>query len=311
MKGPCRKLAPVNSFGPGGRFTGGPAFTLVELLVVIAVIAILAALLLPALNRAKSAADSAGCRSNLHQLTLGLALYTQAGGAYPYDWLYPTQVAFVVGVAPWWPADNYAGQNGAMVYLGPRQGIFACPGYNRVRGLFLGGPPWPPYPNNILHGAYGYNAVGALTWGEDGAGFLGLGGLTNSHPTPLGPWVSGQTPESAVVSPSDMIAIADALLQPYFVGSVVGSPAPGGRADLAPDNDVKLWNECVVGLPAGDPMVEAVQRRHGGRWNTGFCDGHVEGLRGRDLFDWRRPDVARRWNCDHQPHNEGWTPPPY
>ncbi len=64
----------VNSIAHPGR-SRNAAFTLIELLVVIAIIAILAALLLPALSRAKEQAKRANCKSNMHQLGLATLMY--------------------------------------------------------------------------------------------------------------------------------------------------------------------------------------------------------------------------------------------
>jgi prepilin-type N-terminal cleavage/methylation domain-containing protein/prepilin-type processing-associated H-X9-DG protein len=60
----------------------GVAFSLVELLVVIAVIAILAALALPVFTRAQESGRSTACISNLHQLGLALQMYVDANNNY-------------------------------------------------------------------------------------------------------------------------------------------------------------------------------------------------------------------------------------
>ena len=52
--------------------------------------------------------------------------------------------------------------------------------------------------------------------------------------------------------------------------------------------------------------IKATSRRHFGRHQIGFCDGHVESIKYENLFA-DSPEARRIWYIDHEPHdsNEG------
>ena len=119
-------------------------FTLIELLVVIAIIAILAALLLPALNRARDRAKSISCLSNLKQLGLGYQIYGNDNNEYLLPYLNGPLTTDVGWVTNLLQLMGVKSSNTSHEY---KTGAFFCPSsplnsgtekpYHNVRNIYV------------------------------------------------------------------------------------------------------------------------------------------------------------------------------
>jgi len=228
-------------------------FTLIELLVVIAIIAILASLLLPALSKAKTKAQSISCISNLRQLQLAWNLYL----------------------------DDHNDSLPPNINSGISVGASAMPG-----SWVVGNVQADVTTSNIQSGTiYKYmNASGVYRCPGDKSALKGTG-VRHTRSYSISVWLNGVTRNGCPSYPIDSDPQRDPLHKTKL-GQLI-EPPPVTTFVFMEENEQSIDDGMmVIGNPLYGPWYvwwDLPSDRHNGIGNVSFADCHVEQVK------WRYP----------------------